>query len=248
MLKLKSLLLPIGITVLYLLIAIVFGLFINDGLIVTLIADIVITVLCIMLVRKSKKMKDTESVKPSVMFYALLVGSLLLVWFICQITSSVLYELAGDANFDKYNDTVASNIALYAFIAIFIAPTMEEVLMRGIWFRHLKNNLHPIVAYILSSSVFAVLHGTLVHIPTGILFGLFLCVIYDYTDSLILSVILHFGFNLFAILLGGMIVPDYMLTVEFVTISYLLTFSAIIIAIVMLYKLRNRSNLDVQNQ
>lgn len=248
MLKLKSLLLPIGITVLYLLIAIVFGLFINDGLIVTLIADIVITVLCIMLVRKSKKTKDTESVKPSVMFYVLLVGSLLFVWFICQITSSVLYELAGDANFDKYNDTVASNIVLYAFIAIFIAPTMEEVLMRGIWFRHLKNNLHPIVAYILSSSVFAVLHGTLVHIPTGILFGLFLCVIYDYTDSLILSVILHFGFNLFAILLGGMIVPDYMLTVEFVTIIYLLTFSAIIIAIVMLYKLRNRSNLDVQNQ
>jgi membrane protease YdiL (CAAX protease family) len=219
-------------TVLYLFLAVIIHLIIEDTLVVTLISDIIITVIGLFLLNKFTTKSETKTNHSVGLYLVVVLPLLLLVWFTCQLTSTTLYNIVGDANFDTYTDIAGSNIALYAFIALFVAPTTEEVLMRGFWFNWLKKRNMTLLGYILSPVIFAALHGTLVHYPTGILFGLFLCFIYELSDSIIPVIILHFGFNLFAVFLGGLKVPDMMLTVPFVGTLYIAVTAMIIFLIV----------------
>jgi membrane protease YdiL (CAAX protease family) len=241
--KLKSLVLPFGVTAFYIIFAIILSLFTSNSLIVTVIDNITVAILGLVLIRKFNKMDGRASVKSITQFVILLVGALCIIWFTCQITSTVIYNVLGDSSFDTYQDIANSDIMLYAVISVFIAPLTEEVMTRGLWFGFLKQKWCPLAGYIASPIVFAILHGTLVHIPTGILFGLFLCLIYDYTGKLFIPVLLHFGFNLFAIVFSGLVVPGAMLTVPFALILYILVFAALVAGIMHIHLHRDSSDL-----
>lgn len=246
---------PVLLTAFYLLFAIVFSAFMNNSLVVTLLDDITVAVLGAVLTWQLRRLvqnrkqiscylnhgtsSDVNTV-PDVKFthYLIMIGFLVLIWFVCQIMSLMIYNTFGDSNLDKYNTAANSNVYLYGVLSVIIAPITEEILMRGVWFGYIKTYCNTVLAYILSAVVFAVLHGTLVHLPTSILFGLFLCFVYDYTDMIIVAIIMHFGFNLFSVLLSGIVIPDFMISVSFAGITYTVMLIVVIIGIIMLYMRR----------
>lgn len=55
---------------------------------------------------------------------------------------------------------------------------------------------------------------------------------------IIVAIIMHFGFNLFSVLLNGIVIPDFMISVSFAGITYTVMLIVVIIGIIMLYMRR----------
>ncbi len=80
--------------------------------------------------------------------------------------------------------------------SVIVAPIVEELIFRGLIFRSLKGGMPRIVAALVSSAVFAVLHGTIMWMLYTFLLGLVLCVLYEKTRSLWACIACHMAFNI----------------------------------------------------
>ena len=63
-------------------------------------------------------------------------------------------------------------------------------------FGELKNKIHPVLAAVISSLIFGILHGVSVHIGYAFICGIVLSLVYYYTGSIWVSYIVHALFNL----------------------------------------------------
>jgi membrane protease YdiL (CAAX protease family) len=80
-------------------------------------------------------------------------------------------------------------------LATLFAPFWEEMVFRGIVYPWLKSKVSQKYALILSALLFASIHN---HLPAFFplaLFGLALALVYEYTGSLVSSIVLHALFN-----------------------------------------------------
>lgn len=128
-----------------------------------------------------------------------------LVIIIILIPISIFFreQLAG---LDLESNLGMSTLSLFslewfalAFSAVIIAPIWEELLMRGILYPYLRRDFGRKVAVVVSSLVFALLHGFgFVIIPTFI-GGVLLAALYERTGSLAPCIIAHAVFNLVAV-------------------------------------------------
>lgn len=105
------------------------------------------------------------------------------------------------------NSLVTSNSDLYKTMslgyiagALFLAPILEEILFRGILLKGLLTSNSPKKAIIISSIFFGLVHGQPGMITGAILLGLFLGYIYYKTNSIGLTILMHFATNLFGII------------------------------------------------
>lgn len=119
-------------------------------------------------------------------------GSLLLfgfigVWSVCSC-------FAGSFSFSESVYTIMDFVLMLLF-----APICEELLMRGLLFRSLRNVYSVLFAAVVSSFVFACMHGSFVHIFTGFLFGLFQAYLYQWTGRLFICILTHSVYNLLSI-------------------------------------------------
>jgi membrane protease YdiL (CAAX protease family) len=83
--------------------------------------------------------------------------------------------------------------------AVILAPLLEEIVFRGIILRGYLLTYSPKTAVFLASLLFAIAHGTPIHMLSIFLTGLFLCWIYYKTKALTFTIILHAIFNVTAI-------------------------------------------------
>lgn len=133
----------------------------------------------------------------------------------------------------------------YILGALSFGPILEEILFRGIILKGLLYSNSPWKAIILSAVIFGIIHSQPIIILGGIFFGIFLGYIYYKTNSLGLTILLHFATNLFGIIgsylnyrLGSpnfkMISDLYgnyslvliiVLTIMFIVVSYFLIFN-----------------------
>lgn len=141
---------------------------------------------------KSRAISATPHFGVSYLIFFLVVG--IAVWFCSQFVSVLLHNCVGSVRFIRYQHSVAADANLYVILTLFVAPVAEEMLFRGIWFRELSK-WSVSLAYIVSISLFAVLHGTLVHLPVTFLCGFVFCLVYDYSGKLRYSILLHSLFN-----------------------------------------------------
>jgi membrane protease YdiL (CAAX protease family) len=89
------------------------------------------------------------------------------------------------------------NLFVNLFCVVIIAPLVEEVVLRGLVYTRFKKGMPTVLAVILSSLLFGVLHGDLLWIIYATILGGLLCIVFEITGSLLGSIALHFGFNLF---------------------------------------------------
>ena len=119
------------------------------------------------------------------------------------------------------------------FISIAVAPAIfEEALFRGVIMQSLRR-FGDYFAVVVSSVLFAVVHGNLIQGPYSFLLGLLIGYFVIYTGSIWTGVVIHFANNAIAVILESLInnVDAYTLNLIyglFLLLSVLLGISAII--------------------
>lgn len=98
----------------------------------------------------------------------------------------------------KYVEAFQGNTVI--IFALLFAPIFEEIIFRGIILDGLLSNHSVPLAFIVSSLLFSISHGTLVQLLPTFLIGLFFAFIYYKTYSLILTMFAHFIYNIFPVI------------------------------------------------
>jgi len=88
-------------------------------------------------------------------------------------------------------------------LTVIIAPILEEVVFRGLMHTRFKRCMPVIVSMIISALIFGFMHMALIAVIYASLLGLLLAWVFEKYNSLLASILVHFGFNLCAILLEG---------------------------------------------
>lgn len=124
-----------------------------------------------------------------------------LAWFNSLICLIFKLEVAPQPlieHFLKMNDLKGQ--LYFIFLAVVAAPVMEEILFRGLLYPLLRNMMGIMPAVLISGFLFGIAH---LHYPMvlpltflGVLFAL----TYEYTGSLLLTILMHAVFNLFTVL------------------------------------------------
>lgn len=210
--KLFYLLMPIVAIVAYLLLGSVFLRCGLNPIVSTLIADGTMALLAFLYLRRQPVPVQGDgrsvfgaSAKP------VLWAGLVAVWLFGQITAAWVLATFGDAAFANYDSKLHDVTGWLAvgslFLTLFVAPLCEELLVRGIVFGSWRK-LNPWFAFLGSSLLFAVLHGTMTHFVPTLLCGMLMAVAFSMTGSIWCSVVLHIGYNLGAAVLSSMSLPE----------------------------------------
>lgn len=215
--KVKNYVIPVAFIIGYLVFSFLLMQFIPDKILMTYVSDIVTAIIGIIVIRKFIKYEAGFNLKPAHIVLGLI--SIFIIWFECQCVSTWLYTFSKDTNFDSYAELVEQHFVEYLILSIVIAPIMEEILMRGIVFGSI-NKSNKIAAYVVSIGVFTLLHGTITHIPSCVIFGLIFAFLYDMTGNLIVPIVVHILNNLMSVVLSGIKVPAVLLTGPISVIFY----------------------------
>lgn len=205
---------------LYLGIGMFFSLFISDSVTLTIITDILISILGVIYYRKSvRTQKIHECTRLDNNLFWKLFGIVFVVWTITQVTVTWYYNSFGDKFLDRYNSNISKNVLFYLFLTLLFAPASEEILMRGVIYPTLKKICRPYIAALLSSIIFAAMHGTIVHMIIGIYCGIFFVLIYEYTGHIRYSILVHMIYNTLSVFFGTLKLPGFFFTSWFVIMS-----------------------------
>lgn len=98
------------------------------------------------------------------------------------------------------------NFWVMVFGTVIVAPLVEEIIFRGLIYTRMKQGMSAIVAALLTSALFGVAHGQWVWMLYTFVFGLILIWVFERTKSLIANILLHFSYNLCAVL--QMLLPE----------------------------------------
>lgn len=133
-------------------------------------------------------------------FWPTAAVALLVCWFAGQVTAVWLYEQLGSTGFDASVQTRQdTSPALLLITMLVLAPAGEEALMRGLVYPVLRRNWSsPIGAALVTTGIFALLHGNIVQIVLTIPLGVLLALVYERTRTLWPAISLHMVFNLLA--------------------------------------------------
>ncbi len=96
-----------------------------------------------------------------------------------------------------YSDLAGSDLKMYLFTAVTIAPITEEILFRGFLYRMLRKKYCIFVSVCVSAFLFSLVHGTTEHIPVAVALTLFNCLLIEFTGKLKYAILFHVLYNLF---------------------------------------------------
>lgn len=110
-------------------------------------------------------------------------------------------------SYEQASGALTTDVGVMTVImAVVAAPVAEEWFLRGLVYTRFKKGMPVIVAMILSSLLFGVMHGHWLWMIYTALFGMVLAWVFERTKSLYSSILLHFGYNLCAMLLQ--VIPE----------------------------------------
>ncbi len=160
----------------------------------------IITVLLILYVRDYSPAEELGLVSP-VRRITLLQAALLGVGACGAATlllSTIPFPESWMDSYAQSAEAVAGgNPVLDILATVIIAPVAEEIVFRGMVYGSLRRAMPPILAAILTSVVFGILHGTIVWFVYTALLSMMLIFLYEYTGSLWASILAHMTFNTF---------------------------------------------------
>lgn len=93
-------------------------------------------------------------------------------------------------------DQILLYIGIYIYQSLAIAPIMEELLFRGIILKGMMNKYSIRKSILISSMLFAVIHGNLQQGVYAFISGVIFSLIYIYTGSIKFSIVAHFLNNI----------------------------------------------------
>lgn len=149
-------------------------------------------------VRKKNVFAQTYLAKglPNLAFLPLVLGGMCLAGFVgilldmLPIPEHILEEYSQSAQMLGGAGWVA------VLSSVVVAPIAEEVIFRGLVYTRLRRAMPPIVAMLLSSAVFGLLHGQLLWVCYAFFVGLVMAFVFERTGTVQATILLHFAFNL----------------------------------------------------
>lgn len=133
-----------------------------------------------------------------------------LFYFLLDKGLDPIFESIFPTSKENYQQTVQSIISspIVSLIDFCIfAPILEEFLMRGFILNGLSVNYGIIVALLISSILFALLHFNIAQIIPSFICGIILGLIYLYTSSILSCIFAHMGYNFISYIM--IILPIY---------------------------------------
>lgn len=134
----------------------------------------------------------------------LAIACSVLFYFLLDKGLDPIFEKLFPASKENYQQIIQS-ISAAPIISLLdfciLAPVIEEVLMRGFLLEGLSVNYGKMVALIISSTLFALLHFNLIQIVPSFICGLILGFLYFRTGSLFPCILAHAGYNLISYVL-----------------------------------------------
>ncbi len=141
-----------------------------------------------------------------VKYYVIMfISNLALVGIILLLTGETQSN-----NQELLQASVAENAGYMFFTIVIFAPVVEELVFRGAIYRAMRQKVGVILSILISSGSFALMHflvtfmtgdlSDLAFLPTYLVPGIVMGLLYEETDSIIAPIWLHFSNNLFAFL------------------------------------------------
>jgi len=100
-----------------------------------------------------------------------------------------------DSYIELSGQVTYGSTALMIIATVIIAPIAEEIIFRGLVFTRLRRVLPQVVAVILASAAFGIVHGNIIWFIYTFILALVINFVYIRYQSLLASILLHFGFN-----------------------------------------------------
>ena len=155
-----------------------------------------------------------DNLTVNILYFLISLAAVLLIalpiYYAASLAVNGAIEVVVPDFFNRNDDTLArmleENFALALFMCVVLAPIVEETLYRGMLFASLTEVSRPlaygitilffsmihIVGYLTTMSALEVLLSALQYIPATIMF----CIIYERTDCIWTSILLHAAANL----------------------------------------------------
>lgn len=128
-------------------------------------------------------------------------GIAVLAFLAGQSMAMWLYSIAGSSGFDQSNQARAhAGAALTILLALVAAPVAEEMLFRGTIYPLLRRKTGVVASSLLTTGVFALMHGNAVQFASTLPIALLLAMVYERWRALWPCVLIHLCFNAAAVL------------------------------------------------
>lgn len=158
----------------------------------TLCGDIVVIPLCWLLYQSFEQ--DCGERVFSDSWSVLLVTTF--SWFLLSGSQMLFTQLYPDPTIENYMSVLSEHdSAVYVILTLFVAPVFEELLFRGALFRIFVGRFNAFAGMMLSSILFAAVHGTFSHLYLGFFLGLFCALAYIRSGTVWASVLVHSVYN-----------------------------------------------------
>lgn len=208
--KVRSIFSVIGVLSLYYVAAVAFMAAGMDSMTTTVALDIITATLVVVWWNFKKEYR----IKPCNMKGGLgaLLCMFVAMFILGQLTGTMIENIYGAGAFAQYQTALHANPGVALLLSLFVAPIAEECLVRGFVYQQLRRGWSVWVAWIGQAIVFALMHGTLVHMIPTFMTALFLGLVYERTGDLRWPIGFHMIYNLLVLFVGGVPVADILCT------------------------------------
>lgn len=177
--------------------------FLTDNLILLTLISGVVTLLVYFIIFKARRKKflaEVGIVKTKGIFYPLaFILGVSFNFFVSGLFSIIPIPEKLLSNYvETTADMGVANMApVTVLLAVIVAPLLEEVVFRGLFYSRMRRCSPMLGAMILSAFIFGLMHGTaLLWVIYAAVLGFILAWIYEKCGSLAPAILMHMGFNL----------------------------------------------------
>ena len=220
----------------------------GNNILLTFAIDIVGSVIGIVVLKKKYRWESGQPPDKQTKVYIAAVMVLMSLASLMTATY-IMNHLLYDASFAAYSQQIDSSrtgglaTVLSIAMTVIAAPIMEEVLFRGFIFRAFYD-INPIAGYVINIFLFAVMHGTIIHLPIAIAGAVVLSRVYEKSHKLRYNMAAHMLYNLSVTVLGSLTYPSIFFTGWMTMLIDII----LLIFITMLFFLWNKDVLHVNKQ
>lgn len=172
----------------------------EQSMTMTLISGILalLTYWIVFLIRKKKFAQEVKLRKiPVKGILAVLLMGITFNIVISTLLATIPFPDAWMETYQQNSSVLTGGNEVFSFLAtVFMAPVLEEIVFRGLIYDRLKKGMPAVVAAIISSLAFGLMHGTIIWMMYAFVLGVVLVIVFERFHSLLANMLLHFGFNL----------------------------------------------------
>ena len=225
----RGIVIPMLLCFLYIVVAAILMNTTKDEIITSLATDVVLILAIMPFVirewRQKPRIPKEEKYKFSVFGWSILILTLVCLFLSSESLGNYLGVKFPSGVEGTLYDPNSSQFYIYVAMALTIGPVAEELFFRWLMFHKLRGGLSFWVSFCVSTLLFMLVHGTVMHIPVTLILALFLCVIYESTGKFSYCIVFHLLFNFMA---AGYVIPLFNIPYWSMIVLYVIVMAVII--------------------